>query len=131
MTLVETMIAVLILGMFMSGVFALILQSIQSTNAGREHYAALVLCKNRLETAYTFGFDRLTSLRETATVCDGNGAANPDGRYRRRTEVTTSYSSKANLTDVRVIVTIWDRKANAFSNNFVEVQSLFTKVTAS
>lgn len=126
MTLVETMIAVMVLGVFMAGVFTLAIQSRKSVNMARDHYVAVTLCKNRLETARTMGFNSLTSLRETAYICDATGGADPEGTYRRATEVTTGFLSSTNLTEVKVTVTIKDGSTGVFSNVCEIVQSIYT-----
>jgi prepilin-type N-terminal cleavage/methylation domain-containing protein len=127
MTLVETMIAVLILATFMAGVAGLIDQSGRVMDSGRDHYTAVTLCRNRLETARTFGFASLASLKETNFVCNANGGSDPDGLYKRMTFVNPSYGGSTNLTEITVRVYIKDRETLSFSNQYEAVQSIYTQ----
>jgi hypothetical protein len=88
---------------------------------------AVTLCKNRLETARTFSFDNLSSLREPAFVCDADGGQNPNGYYQRTTTVSNSVLSSTNLAEVVVEVKIRNRSTGLFSSQGETVQSLFTK----
>ena len=127
MALLETIMSVLMLCIFMAGVAALVVQSTKMTDMGRDHYVAATLCKNRLETARTFGFDNITSLRETNFICNANGGQDADGRYNRKTEVTANYLSSTNLAEVKVTVAIKDRTMLVFSNENEIVQSILTR----
>jgi Tfp pilus assembly protein PilV len=129
MTMLETVVAVLILAVFMAGVASLISQSGKVTDLGRAHYVAVTLCRNRLETARTLGtpsLNTLTNMWETNFVCNANGGQDSDGMYMRITAITTNYLLCTNLTEVKVTVMIKDRKSLTFSNEYESVQSIFT-----
>lgn len=126
MTIVETMVAVVVVGIFMAGVFSLTVQSIKAVDLASSHYVAATLCKNRLEAARTFDFDGLSTLSESATTCDASGGTSPEGKFKRATVVSPVYNGNTNLTEITVTVGITDA-TGSFSNQTETVRSLYTK----
>jgi type II secretory pathway pseudopilin PulG len=113
MTLVETVVGLLILGVCIAGMCLLMVSVKESGDLARDHYVAINLAKNRVERAKTFEFDMLPSFAEDGTVVDQNGAPAGGARYRRSTTVTAVSS---NLVEFVVTVAIRDRETLAFDS---------------
>lgn len=124
MTLLETMMAVMILAVGISGAASIVVQSVKISDMAREHYQAVNLGKNRLERAKTLTFSDLESLMETGTVVDVDGNPDPDARFMRVTFVS---SVATNLKEVVINVRFKDRFKLTFTNESEVVRSLFTE----
>lgn len=103
-TLVEAMIASVVLTMVMGGAYSLVVQAAQMSRSARDHYVAVNLAKNRLERARNFQYSDLRLVAENNLVVDENGNPNTAANFRRTTAVTTNYA--ANITQVIVTVQI-------------------------
>ena len=104
LSLVENMMAV---GLFLIGISAIMSVQVQGMGAGKRAayaYTAYNIAKNHIENLKAFSFSDVTSANEASTYVDDNGTPDPDGKFRRSTVVTTSYSGDANLTQVAVSV---------------------------
>jgi len=124
MTLVEVVLAVVLLSLVMAGSYLLVSRAAATSRAARNHYVAAVIAKDRLERARNFEYDDLHLLAEDKVVVDDTGLPDPDGNFRRTTIVTTNYAP--NLTKIKVIVEVRNPRTGKFDAGEESVASLFT-----
>lgn len=106
-TLIEVIIAILILAMCIGGLCQLFVNVQQLSDMSRSHYIAINIAKNKIERAKTLGYTDLYLLSETDGIVNENGAPDdPDGFFRVTTLVQPSGS---NLMEVVVTVDIKNR----------------------
>ena len=105
-TLVEVMVAILILGLCIGGLCQLAVNARQLSDMSRTHYTAINIAKNRLERAKTVDYDELQFLVENDIVVDPSGRADSSGDYRVNTAVT---QASTNLMEIVVTVGIMNR----------------------
>ena len=122
-TLVEAVIAILLLSMCMYGVCRLVIKARQMRNIARIHYTAVNVAKNRLERARNFDFDSLDTLSEDTVTMNADGGPSPDGDYQRTTIVSNINSV---LKELVVTVGVRDKISRTFEGEAETVQSLFT-----
>lgn len=123
-SLVEALIAIMIMAIVMGGAYTLMVQAMQMSRKARDHYVAINICKNRIERARNFQYSDLRFLAESTVVVDENGNPNTSGNYRRTTSVNTNYS--ANLTEMTVTCQMRNYRTGTWGPVEV-VSSLFTK----
>jgi prepilin-type N-terminal cleavage/methylation domain-containing protein len=119
MTLTEVVIATFLILLVMTSAYALIIRS------ARRHYVAISLAKNRLERARNFLYNDLKLMAETNMTVNDNGNPDPDGRFRRTTDVNTNYAP--GLTEVTVNVMIRNPHTGLFTPDHETIQTLFTE----
>ena len=124
-TIVEVLIAILLLGVAFGGSFALISQATAIMRRTRNHYVATTLCLARLERARDFDYNLLSFLGEAGTVVNQEGVPDADGFYRRHTDVYVD-SPRDSVTTVEVRVDIRDMKTLQFESAFEEMSAAFT-----
>jgi len=89
-TIVETVIAVSILGLIMAAAFPLADQILCRIYMTRDHYIAATICQARIERARQVPYSDLILLAENASLVDDFGnIAVPEGRFRRSTVLQT------------------------------------------
>ena len=125
MTLVEVMVALFIFGISLAGACALVFQTKRLADRSRDHYTAINIGKNRLETGWGTTFNLLTTLTETNVLVNYSGNPSDNSSYRRSTRVTTVTS---NLIEIVVKVEIKNRKNWKFSGEKEEIRSYFANV---
>lgn len=108
-TLVETVIAVVILSLVMGGAYQTVCATAQLSKKSRLHYIAMHIANNRIERARNFAFYNLILMADSNVVVNTQGSPDDMGEFRRTTIVTTNPA--ANLTKVQVKVQIKDYKA--------------------
>ena len=121
-TLIESLIAMVVLAMVMGGAYTLIVQSAQLSRAARDHYVAVNLAKNRMERARNFQYSDLRLVAESNMIVDENGNPNTAANFKRTTVVTTNYS--ANVTQVSVSVQIRNYRTGSWGAT-EQMSSLF------
>ena len=104
-TLVETVIALTLLALVLSGSYKIVVLSSSMNRSVRDHYVAVTLARSRIERAKNFAFVDLATLEEDRVVVDYNGTPNTQGHYRRTTVVQQDASSPL-VSDVEVTVEI-------------------------
>jgi type II secretory pathway pseudopilin PulG len=110
--LVETLVALTIFAVFITGASRLLMHHRQMSDSARANYTAINIAKNRMELIRTFQFTELNSFVENQTVVDEGGfpdAAN--GQYRRTTSFRTV---NTNLLEMAITVEIRNRKTLRF-----------------
>ena len=106
-SMIETMTALTILGLFMAVTCRALLASHQMLDLSRDNYIASNLAKDRLELIRTFAFDQIPNLAEEAIIIDNSGVAAERGHFRRTTKVTML---DTNLFEVVIDVDIQNRR---------------------
>lgn len=119
-SLVEVIVALLILAISVAGLCRLVVVGRKGTDMGRSHYTAINIAKNRLERVKTFEYAQLALFNESDTVVNTSGVADSLGDYRRTTTVS---DVKSNLREVVVTVEIRDRSSRTFDGEEEEVRT--------
>lgn len=124
-TIVESMVAVLILAIFVSGACGMIATAREIMDRARSHYTASNIAKNRLEHLQTYDFDQVPLLAEDSVTVNKMGHPSGNGHFQR----TTSVSNVAErLYNVTVTVEIRNRLTWDFSGGGLErVQTYITE----
>jgi hypothetical protein len=125
MTLTEVVVATFLILLVLSSSYALIIKSSELSRSARRHYIAISLAKNRLERARNFLYNDLRLMAETNLTVNDNGNPDPEGRFRRTTEVNTAYAT--NLTEVIVTVKIRNPRTGLFTPDNETIRTLFTE----
>ena len=125
LTLVETLIALFILGFCAGGMVYLVVALKEVSDQARDHYTAVNLAKNRIEQAKALDWTQLPLMVEDGTVVDGQGDPDSDGRFRRSTVVDTT---RTNLTEFVVLVAVRDRRTLAFGDESEMVRTYMAEM---
>jgi prepilin-type N-terminal cleavage/methylation domain-containing protein len=123
-TLVETMVALLVLGVFITGSSKILMAHRKLADTAREHYAAINIAKNRIELVRTFEFGQVNDFLESNTNVDQNGAPDDTGNFRRSTTMTLVSS---NLIEMVVNVEIRDRVTLKFDGEGEKLTTYFAE----
>jgi len=127
-TLVEVLFSAVILAIAVSGILVLFTQTIGIAKRIDYDYKAAGLAKARMERARsvieTSGFDSLSGLVETETILDANGVPDPEGDFKRTTQVT---SIDDNRTEYEVTI-IYRYRQQWMVDNPVTFVTLFTDI---
>ena len=110
-TIVETLMAVMVFAICISGICKLVLITRESSDRARSHYNAVNIGKNRLEKARVFPFTQLDQFAENQVVVDGGGGPSANGEFRRTTAVS---NVTASLKELAVTVEIRNRVTRSF-----------------
>lgn len=130
MTIVESMVALVILALFITGTCQLLMSHRQVSDMARGHYTAINIAKNRMELVRTFDFDQVHNFQENNMVVDSSGLADPDGLYRRSTEFSP-VGANNNLIELTVTVDIRNRQTLQFNPANEVLKTYFAKYLAS
>ena len=123
-SIVETMMALVILAVFIAGSSKILLAQRKLTDKAREHYAAINVAKNRIELCRTFEFGQMADFLERDIVVDHNGVSDTDGHFRRSTMMTPISS---NMVEMVVVVEIQNRMSLNFEGEKEELKTYFTQ----
>ena len=104
MTLVETMAAIAIFAIVLTGILDLAVGNLATGKRAEFAYTVYNLAKNHLETLRSMPYSTLTNAAESDVYVDANGVSDADGLYIRNTEVTSSYGGDPNLIGLTVSV---------------------------
>ena len=104
MTLVETLAAIAIFSIVLTGILNLAVGSMSTGKRAEFAYTSYNLAKNRLEALRSMPYSTLVNAAESDVYVDENGVADIDGYYIRSTAVTPNYSGDANLIQLTVSV---------------------------
>ena len=122
-TLVETIMAIMIFAICISGICKLVLITRESSDRARSHYSAVNIGKNRLELARVFPFAQLDQFAENQVVVDGGGSPSASGEFRRTTAVS---NVTATLKEMAVTVEIRNRVTLRFEGVSEAVRTYIT-----
>ncbi len=127
-TIIESVVASLLLGLLFMGAFAMVTQATLMMRQARNHYIASTLCLARLERARDFDYSLLPLMveAEPGVVVDQNGAVEPDGGYRRSTRVRVGWPSPG-VTFMAVRVDIRDPRTGQFGVASESMSTMFTE----
>ncbi len=88
MTVIEVVIASMVLAVVMAAAFPLVDQLLARIHMSRDHYVAATICQARIERAKAVPYCDLPLMAESdALVDDFGNPAVPGGRFRRTTQV--------------------------------------------
>lgn len=118
--MVETIVALAIFAVFLTGACKLILSHRKVSDMARAHYTAANIAKNRIEQIRTFEFDQVPGFVESQVVIDASGLPSTYGNYRRSTSISNVSS---NLYDVVVTVDIRNRITLEFTPSHETVRT--------
>jgi len=124
-TIVETVIAIMILAMVMGGTYQLVYSTARLTQKARLHFLAMHIANNRLERARNFSFMNLPLMTDSNQVVNDQGALDDAGVFRRTTTVVTN--ANGNLTKVTVKVNLKNLMTGGWNTN--EYESVSTYLT--
>ena len=122
-TLLEVLVAVMILGLCASGLFSIVTLGWRMSNQAHSHYAAINVAKNRIEKAIGTDFILLDTFAEDSILVDEAGLTNAAGKLRRTTTILTNISPR--MAEITVRVDIRNPRSGVFSG---ENESLTTRV---
>lgn len=120
-TLVEAVIALMIMGVSIVGICQMIVLARESSDRARDHYIAINLARNRIERARTLPYSQIPLMGESLVVVDEGGAASASGLFRRSTVVS---NLSAGLSEMVVTVEIMDRRTRSFQGVSESAQSM-------
>ncbi len=103
-TLVETMAAIVIFSIVLTGILNLVVGSMNTGKRAEFAYTSYNLAKNHLETLRSMPYSTLVNAAESEVYVDENGVSDQDGFYIRSTAVTPNYGGDANLIKMTVSV---------------------------
>ena len=122
LTLVETIIAIMVFAVFITGICRMIVIARESTDRARWHYTCANIGKNRLERARVAQYSELNGFAEDSVIVDASGQPSDDGDYCRTTTVSNSTPA---LKEMVVTVEIRNRVTRAFDGNSETVRTYF------
>lgn len=127
-TLVEVMIASIILVIVSSGIMAGIISALKAQANASDYYRATCVARNRVQHAKTISFTSLSLLSETNRIIDGEGNLTEDGDYLRTTLVSNAAGTNWGVTNWQVTVRVWyPVSPGQLSDQPVQVQTMLTK----
>lgn len=112
-TLIETLVALIILASGLAGAATLIVHSMKLSDLSSEKNIALAMARNRFERMSMSDFNDLPSWSINNMVCDQRGNPNSEGNYRLSTIVTHPLT---NLTEIVVQVSVRNHQSLEFDN---------------
>ncbi len=123
-SLIETVVALTILAVFVTGAAKIIIASQKLSDKAREHYAAINIAKSRIELVRTFEFGQVDNFLEDKVLVNASGAPDVNGNFRRTTTVSEVSS---NLLEMAVTVEIRNRKKLAFTGEREQLRTFFAE----
>ena len=127
-TLVESMVAIMILGGTVGGACHLTVASKCVNDMARERYQAITVARNHIERIRVLGYDQLPYCTETAVRVNGNGTASPNGRFERTTTVTEVGPT---VKEVSVSMFVQNRISLDFDGEAETITTLITRFRTS
>jgi type II secretory pathway pseudopilin PulG len=124
MTIVETMVALVVLAVFITGTCNLLMSYRKMSDMARGHYTAINIAKNRMELVRTFDYGQLNNFIEDDVIVDASGLADAEGLYRRTTEISNVSS---NLMELKITVDLRNRESLEFNPANEQLSTYFAK----
>ncbi len=129
MTLIEVMIAVVLLAAFIMAATGVLIQTARTSESVRLRTTAAAIAWGRVERARYMAFGEIELLVEPSPgrLIDANGLPDDQGYFRRQTAVNTTTNG---LPMKRIRVEVWtrDRRTNAFSGDPESVETVITEI---
>jgi len=128
-TLVEVMVAGLLMLVFLGGALQVLVQTMRSTDLVRRRTEATNLAWSRLERAKHMDFDELNDLVEDdpGSIVNSAGLPDLDGDYLRRTLITP-LSGAMEAVQIRVEVAPRNPRTGEFAETPQAVESVLTNI---
>ncbi len=86
-TLTEVVVAAFILATGFTGFGIGFMQAMRTNRLAKHHYQAMCLARNRLQRARSISFSSIPLMEEDFQFIDQEGNLDPQGRFRRTTQV--------------------------------------------
>ena len=103
-TLAEVLVALFLLVFVMAGVYRVMNMSARLRMAAHSHYLAVIIANNRIERAKNVGFSELPFMAEDSVRVNDLGIPDPEGHFRRTTEVRMDFEGNPRLALMTVTV---------------------------
>jgi hypothetical protein len=123
-SIVESLMALIVFALFIAGASRMMVNHRQMSDMARGHYTAVNIAKNRLELVRSFQFGQVSNFLENKVLVDASGLPDPEGSYRRTTEVA---SQSGNLLELAVTVEIRNRKTMGFEGANEHLTTFFAE----
>ena len=119
-TLVEVMVASLILVLVTSGIIGGIISALKAQANASDHYRANCIARNRVQHARTLAFDSFSLLAESNRMVDSDGNLSSTGEFLRTTIATNVATNSMNIT-----VKVWYQVSpGTFCDQPVQIQTM-------
>ncbi|MDZ4199262.1 MAG: prepilin-type N-terminal cleavage/methylation domain-containing protein [Kiritimatiellia bacterium] len=103
-TFLETIAAMAILGLALTGFYRVLIQSARTRQAAHHHYVAVIIANNRIERAKNLRFEDLPLLAESQVAVDQLGSPDTAGTFLRSTVVAPNQGGDPRVTRLTVTV---------------------------
>ena len=124
-TLVEVMVASVILVIFCVAFLSSAIASMRSQQLACDYYKAMTIARNRIQRATEFEYANILLMNENQASVDDNGNITAAGIYRRTTTCVPYTNGRPNLIQITVQVNYPDAR-RSLSAKPVELCTLIT-----
>lgn len=128
MTIVETVTALVLFAMFITGACRVIVIQRQIMDKARDHYIAANIAKNQLEQIRnaldTGGYEQIFSMDEDRVSVDEKGDRYDNGKFRRTTAIR---AVDADLAEAVITVELLDRVKMEFDGENAHLRSFIAR----
>ncbi|MEI7436612.1 MAG: type II secretion system protein [bacterium] len=125
-TLVEMMVASVILVIFCVAFLSSSIASIRSQQLACDYYKAMTIARNRIQRATEFEYASILLMNENQIAVDGEGNIDAAGIYRRTTLVSAYNNGTTNLLQITVQVNYPAGVLRNLSDKPAELSTLIT-----
>lgn len=125
-TMVETLVAVSILGLGIAGTSKVVVMTLQISSMTKDEHVCMQLANNRLERLDQVDFGDIGMWAASNQVVDSLGQANPNGNYRIDTQIIYPEQIETNYAEIIINTFIRNRTTLKFDNpskQFVTITS--------
>ncbi len=126
MTIVEVLVALVLLAIFFAGATQVVVSSRKSADMARSLHQAVSMADDRIERIKTFEYDQLPLIQETDVQINEYGEADADGMFLRNTSVTTATNGL--YREVSVSVQVMNRRTRQFDTPGRTLQTLIANL---
>ena len=129
MTIVETIVALVIFAVFISGAVKVIMAQRQVSDKARAHYTAINIAKNQIEqvrNTSTQNYNQIISMAEDKVRVNKDGVPDDFGKFRRTTLILDT--STDDLFEIDVKVDIFDPISLEFKGENEHIKSYMAKL---
>ena len=127
-SLVETVIALFLFAVFITGACKVLLAHRQLTDYARDHYTAVNIAKNQIEqirnTMARAGYDQIYENGEQNIRVASDGEKNTDGTFRRSTTIN---KISEDMAEIVITVEIIDRRTRSFGSKSEMLRSYLAR----
>lgn len=128
-TIVETIVALVLFAMFITGATKVLMSHRQLTDKSRAHYIAINITKNRIEQVRNMrraDYEQIGNMMESDTLVNAKSEITPNGKFRRTTKIHTT--PVLGLLEIDVTVEIKNPITLQFSGENEHLKSYMAKL---